>query len=464
MTKHFIPVFLLTACLALPSFAELSDAVQAFNKADYKLAYPELLSLANEGNPTAAYYLGRMYREGLGVDADTDKAVQYFEQADRDHYPEAAVALGQMVIKGEGTMQNLDLGLQYLKKAAYAGNDDALYALGKMYENGEGVEKNYTYAFGFFYIGALKGDQRAQLKTAQYYFAGRGIPQDFKEAVKWYSRSANQGYVLAQKEWADLRSSHPRLKNPLDAYSWYSILAAYNSDDIGREAATRRDEIARGFEAQILTAQQKKIMAWRPVPPERSVPARERATAIQPIIPGFNDEETIKSRLDSGESFQTDGTSYGITQQMIDSAVASQDKTIIEQTVEQVAKDQPAVYGYYGDVLRNRFNDSKTALTWYQKGADVGDSYAQFQLGKSYCEGRGVENPDISVCYGWMLAATKSADANFAPVVKNAVIAIEAAATPEELKKGQAFAEEHAVVPEKEPEKPAKSMGLFNLF
>ena len=465
MVKKIIPAFVLASCLACAAAADLNEAVRSFNKGEYQEAYPELKALSEEGNPVAAYYLGRMYREGLGTDVDTDKAVHYFEAADRGHYPDAAVALGQMVIKGEGALQDANLGEQYLKKAAYAGNNDALYALGEMYETGEGVERNYTYAFGFFYMAALKGDQRAQLKTAQYYLNGRGIPQDYKEAVKWYTRSANQGYVPAQREWAALRADNVRLRNLMDAYSWYSILAAYNSDEVGKEAAQIRDAIARTFEGHVLTAQQQKIMAWRPVPPERSVPPQERAMAIQPIIPGFNDEETIKTRLDSGDAFQTDGTAYGVTQQMVDSAVGSGDRSALETAVESaVAAGHKEAYGYYGDVLRSRFNDDKSAVIWYHKGAEAGEPYAQFQLGKSYCEGRGVETPDISVCYGWMLTALPKADPNFAPVVRNALISIEGGALPDELKKGKELAEENkAKQKEAEPQKPTKS-GLFNLF
>lgn len=465
MVKKFIPVFLLASCLAVSAAADLNEAVRSFNKADYQAAYPELKALSEEGNPVAAYYMGRMYREGLGMDVDADKAVHYFEMADRGHYPDAAVALGQMVIKGEGTLKDLNLGEQYLKKAAYVGNNDALYALGEMYEQGEGVEKNYTYAFGFFYMAALKGDARAQLKAAQYYLNGRGIPQDYKEAVKWYTRSSNQGYTPAQREWAGLRADNPRLRNLIDAYSWFSILAAYNSDEIGKESAEIRDAIARTFEAQVLTAQQKKIMAWRPVPPELSVPVQERATAVQPVIPGFNDEETVKARLDSGDAFQADGTTYGVTQQMVDFAVGSGDKSTLEQTVENaVAAGQKEAYGYYGDILRSRFNNDEAAVVWYRKGAEAGEPYAQFQLGKSYCEGRGVENPDISACYGWMLTAMEGANPNFAPVVRNALVSIEGGALPDELKKGQELAEKNKAALHKEEPKKATKSGLFNLF
>lgn len=459
-------VLALSTLLASPAFAGLDEAVQAFNKADYQTAYPELLALSEEGNPIATYYMGRMYKDGLGVTADPVKAIRYFEGADKALNLDAAVELGKMIIAGEGMEKNVDLGLQYLKKAAYAGSWDALYELAQMYEQGQGVEMNLNYAFGFYYMGALKGDKRAQLKTAKYYLSGRGIVQDFVKAKTWFVRAANQGYIPAQQEWADILATHPRYKNPIDAYSWYSILAAYNSDDIGQTAATMRDQIGTAFQSDILAVQQTKIMNWRPISPEESVPVVERQNAIMPIIPGFNDEATVQSRLDAGDSLSDDGSIYGISGKMIEQAIETGDKASLERAITlAIENKQFKVYGYYGDLLRNRFNDSVSAVNWYQKGAEAGDSYAQYQLGKSYCEGRGVNSPNPAICYGWLLLASTTVDKNLALTVREALRAVEALATPEELKQGKELFEENSKKQQQEKEKEKEpKKNLFNLF
>jgi len=466
MKKNLLTAILLSTILALPAYAGLPDAIKAFDKAEYETAYPEMMALASEGNPAAAYYMGRMYQEGLGVDPDVSKALQYYEQADKGLNAAAAVQLGKMAMTGEGMAQNKDLGIQYLKKAAYAGEADAFYELGKLYEDGNGVEKNYIYSFGFFYMGALKGEKRSQVKTARFYLNGRGIPQDFNEAVKWYVRAANQGFIPAQQEWANLRVTHPRLRNPVDAFSWYSILAAYNSDEVGRSAAASRDAIGGGFDAALITAQQKKIMNWRPIPADRSVPVKERMTAVMPIIPGFNDAETTQARLESGAALQADGSAYGITPTMIGAAVESKTRTDLEKKIEAAAQSgNLKAYGYYGDLLRSHFSDNTSAVTWYRKGADAGEPYAQYQLGKSYCEGRGINPSDIAECYGWMLTAIQRVqDQNLIFTLKNAIAAIEAAATPEELKAGKEKADKRQQAKQAAEEKPQKKSGLFNLF
>ena len=458
-------VFALSMLLASQAFAGLNEAVQAFNQADYQTAYPEMMALSEEGNSVAAYYMGLMYKGGLGVTADPTKAIRYFEASDKSFNPDAAMALGKMIIAGEGTEKNVALGLQYLKKAAYAGSVDALYELAQLYEEGKDVELNLNYAFGFYYMGALKGDEKAQLKTARYYLAGRGIVQDFVKAKKWYTRAANQGYIPAQQEWADILSSHPRYRNPLDAYSWYSILAAYNSDEIGKMAASRRDEIGATFPSDMLSVQQEKITNWRPVPAEASVPISERQSAVLPVIAGFNDEATIKSRLDSGDSLSADGSAYGINGKMIETAVETGDRTRLELAVDAAATNgQIKVYGYYGDLLRNRFSDPVSAVKWYRKGADAGESYAQYQLGKSYCEGRGINPPNPSICYGWLLLASKTTDRNLALTIQEAIRSVESLATPEELKQGREFSKEQSKNEEPVKEEQEKKTNLFNLF
>jgi TPR repeat protein len=466
MKMNLSVVLALSTLIVSPVFAGLNEAIQAFNGADYQAAYPEFLALSEEGNAEANYYMGRIYKDGLGVTADSDKALRYFENADKSLNLDATVELAKMIIAGEGTKQNVNLGLQYLKKAAYAGSMEALYELGRMYEEGIGVELNLNYAFGFYYMGALKGDKRAQLKTAKYYLSGRGIVQDFAKAQKWYMRSANQGYIPAQQEWANILATHPRYLNPIDAYSWYSVLAAYNSDEIGQAAAEQRDKISMNFKSDILTVQQEKIMNWRPVPAELSVPAEERRNAVLPIIPGFNDDQTIKSRLDAGDALSLDGMVYGISVKMIENAVETGDKTLLERTVS-IAGDngQTKVYSYYGDLLKKRFGDSSAAVTWYQKGADLGESYAQYQLGKAYCEGNGVASPDPSLCYGWLLLASSTADRNLALTVKEALGSVETLATAEELEKGKAFYEQQVQKQNGQKKlKEEKKTNLFNLF
>ena len=450
---------MLSVILAGPAFAGLNEAVNAFNKSDYQNAYPELLTLSNEGNAVAAYYLGRMYAEGLGVDQDKTQAVRYFERADKGYNSDATVRLGLMAIKGDGIAQDADLGMQYLKKAAYAGNENALYELGNLYESGNGVEKNYTYAFGFYYMGAVKGDRRAQLKTAQYYLAGRGIPQDYSAAVRWYVRAANQGYIPAQQEWANIRAAHARLRNPMDAYSWYSILAAYNSDEVGQAAAARRDAIGSGFKSDVISAQQRKIMSWRPVSAENSVPQQERE-GIMPIIPGFNDTDTLRVLKEQNIAVLADGSEYGILADDVEQALIKKDTTDLEKTVEEWGQNGRAdAYTYWGKIVEHRMQDSAKALSWYRKAGEAGDAEGAFYVGRAYCEGSVKDTDNNSIeCYKWLTLSKETAKEPLLSVVEETLKKVESQISDEE--KAEALKQKEKMNLDKRQEKK-KGFRLF---
>ena len=86
-----------------------------------------------------------------------------------------------------------------------------------------------------------------------------------------------------------------------------------------------------------------------------------------------------------------------------------------------------------------------------------------FQLGKSYCEGRGINPPSPATCYGWLLLAARTTDRSLSLTVKESLRAIESLATPEELKQGKELFEEKTEMKNQETETKPKQK-LFNLF
>lgn len=462
MKLSLFSVLISSVLLSSTAMAGLSEAIEAFNAKRYPTAFSEFSYLANAGDVTAMYYLGQMYRDGLGVEKNTERAVQLFEQAEGAHNTEATTTLGRMLLYGDGITQNAELGVEYLKKAAHAGDANALFELGEAYSEGIGVERELTYAFGFYLMGALKGDMRSQHKLGLAYYNGRGTPQDYSEALRWLKRSANQGYVWAQVDLGDIYALNKRLYNPVEAYGWYSIIAAYNTDEVGQAAATQRDALADKLKkGEEMFRAQRRTTEWRPVTGLDSVPESVILKTPTPIIPGFNDPETTQKMLAAGQTLFNDGSRFGITSALVEEALALKDTTALEAAVESAAAGgKIQAYTYYGDVLVSRFNDDKKAAEWYQKGAKAGDAYAQYQLAKMYCEGRGVE-PNAATCYGWLMLAEKKADTVLKPSVQNALAAVEAAATPEELAQAKEFVESSQKQTESTKTKNVLPINLF---
>ncbi|MDR2901616.1 MAG: hypothetical protein LBU87_00705 [Lactobacillales bacterium] len=462
MKSKFLYAALGTLFFSNIAAADLSDAITSFDNKRYNAALDELIYLSDEGNPTATYYLGRIYKDGLGTDANLEKALAYFKKASDENNVEATVELAKILLTNDKDDVKQQ-GIQYLKKAGFEGNAEALYELGNIYTEGTLVKKEYSYAFGYYLMSALKGDKKAQHKLSQFYFQGRGTTQDYENGLKWLSRSANQGYVIAQQDLADFRASDPRLKNTADAYAWYSIIAAYNTDEIGKNAAEMRDRLGGSLKktAQLLDIQ-KRARDWRPITPEQSVSKEDLLTIPRPIIPGFNDPETIQKMLEAGDVILTDGSRYNISNEMINKAIAEKNFDPIEKNVMDAVKNgKKDAYAYYGDLLRTRLKQPGEALEWYRKGANADEVYAQFQLAKMYCEGIGVEAPDAIQCYSWLLRAKKNDSPQLKYVIQSAIDTVETNATPEELEEGKKLADkdDNSGNVKKEP-----TSGGFNFF
>ncbi|HKW31243.1 MAG TPA: tetratricopeptide repeat-containing serine protease family protein [Verrucomicrobiae bacterium] len=76
---------------------------------------------------------------------------------------------------------------------AEKGDAIAEYNLGVMYENGQDVSRDYTEAMKWYRKSAGQGYLDAQNNLGGMYFKGEGAPQDFVEAAKWYRKVAIRG-------------------------------------------------------------------------------------------------------------------------------------------------------------------------------------------------------------------------------------------------------------------------------
>ena len=458
-----LSILLGTVFFSTSAWAGLSEALTAYGIKRYEQAFAEFSYLADEGDATAAYYLGKMYANGEGVEKNDQKAIEYYQKAESAYNIDAAYELAEILLNDatDSEDEKFENGLKYLKRAAYAGQANALYQLGEFYEKGNGVPQDYKNAFGFYLMGALKGDMKSQYRVSRLYLAGRGVPQDFENGLKWLSRAARQGYVVAQRDLADARASTPALKNLPDAYAWYSIIAAFNSDEIGEEARKKRNEVEKKIKKKdVVLARQRAAREWRPIPAEKSVPASDLLLIPTPVIPGFNDAESVQAML-AQEVLLTDGRKYGVQPDMIVKASIDKNFAPIEKAVDSaVGKGDTQAYAYYGDLLRSRFQNDKDAVEWYRKGAESGDAYAQYQLAKAYCEGRGVDAARPSQCYAWLKIAEQNSADTLKLTISNALEVVDADLTPEERTQGDQLITEY----EGKSKKPSPTNDLMNLL
>ncbi len=94
LKKYLITISSMGALIFAGSFTYASDCSQLFNAQDYSSALQQCKSEARQSSGRASFFLGQMYEKGLGVKADSEKAVNYYQQAVLANDLDSQIALG----------------------------------------------------------------------------------------------------------------------------------------------------------------------------------------------------------------------------------------------------------------------------------------------------------------------------------------------------------------------------------
>ena len=224
----------------------------------------------------------------------------------------------------------------------------------------------------------------------------------------------------------------------------------------------RRDALEKGLETKVLVTRQEKIRNWKPVPAEKTVPKKEFEKTKIPTIPGYNDPQTLQDFLASEGFLFRDGRPFVVTLKMVDEAIAKQDVDDLTKAIEAAGRHgQKKAYGYYADLFKTRLNNIEEAFLWYKKGAEAGDVYAQYQVAKMYCEGKGIPQPDAVACYAWLKMVQEEQNPVLNSLVQNALSVVEKSATPEELASGEEMLKNLRKSPEEKQEEKSSMLNFF---
>lgn len=172
-------------------------------------AKPYWYQLAAEaGYCVAQHNLGFCYCHGDGIGMDEEKGISLFQEAAAQGYRDAQCYLGIYYYQGTG-LSNKDLieAMRWFLLSASQGCDDAQDWVGCCYENGDGVGKNVDEAVGWYILAAEQNNAYAQAHLGHFYERGiGGLNKDVDIAISLYTRSVEQGCVLARKRLFKLRS------------------------------------------------------------------------------------------------------------------------------------------------------------------------------------------------------------------------------------------------------------------
>lgn len=158
-----------------------------------------LTEAAEGGHIPAQYELGKLYRDGSGVEKDVLQAAAWLARAAEQDSASAAYALGVLLLRGgEGLAKDVPAAVCWFRRSAENGNRFAQYQLGKLLLQGKDIPKDIDEAFRWLTASAEQGYQYAQYALGKIYLLGQGIKQDREAAIRWFTFAAAQGNESAQ--------------------------------------------------------------------------------------------------------------------------------------------------------------------------------------------------------------------------------------------------------------------------
>ena len=129
----------------------------------YQKAYEKAMSLANSGDPSAQFVVGKIFDYGNGgVKKDQEVAVRWYLRAAEQGYPGAQFNMGSCCQLGEGVKEDKEQAVYWYRQAALQGDADSQYMLGLCYASGEGVTKSTSKAIEWFQKSSRQGHRLAQ--------------------------------------------------------------------------------------------------------------------------------------------------------------------------------------------------------------------------------------------------------------------------------------------------------------
>ncbi len=184
----------------------LNEAVEQLNKKNYHEARILFLSISDE-NLKAQYYLGAIYRMGLGVIDDQKEAFDWFLKAAKKGHNESQYLVGCAYIEWESYhLKETELVINdYDRLQKQSDNDLSIWQDFYPYYKlrGVGVEPNNDKGVMWIKRAATKGYGNAQLTLGDIYDIGIGVKEDKKLARLWYNKAKSNGSVVALRRLAN---------------------------------------------------------------------------------------------------------------------------------------------------------------------------------------------------------------------------------------------------------------------
>ncbi|MGN1150831.1 MAG: tetratricopeptide repeat protein [Lachnospiraceae bacterium] len=225
--------YLGTVCFAM----EEEDYTTAFDDSNKVLEGTEQCYIAY-----AMKNIGVFYENGVGVEPDYGKAMEWYEKAADLGNLYAMRRIGNMYYNGNGVEQDYAKAMEWYEKVADLGDTNAMADIGNMYYNGNGVEQDYARAMEWYEKAADLGNSTATMNVAYMYQEGQGAEQDYAKAMEWYEKAAELGQPIAMNNIGYLYYSGQGVEQDYaKALEWYEKAAELGNEEAKENAEAMRE-------------------------------------------------------------------------------------------------------------------------------------------------------------------------------------------------------------------------------
>lgn len=178
-----------TSCVSLPEKIAFPGQKSGIDR--------QLLQRAEAGEAASQYRIGILYTNGLNVQEDHAKGVEWFKRAAKQRYSDAEYMLGIAFYTGRGIGKNQSEAAKWFVRSARKGQIQAQYQLGEAYLNGRGVKKDQAWGARWIGKSADQGNQQAQFSLGVAFATGLGLPKNRMQGLKWLILAEQAGHSEA---------------------------------------------------------------------------------------------------------------------------------------------------------------------------------------------------------------------------------------------------------------------------
>lgn len=178
----------------------------------------------------------------------------------------AVYEVASRLAEGRGVPRDMAQAARLFEATATAGLVPAQYRIASHYEKGIGVPRDVGTARMWYEKAAAAGNARAMHNLGVLYAEGITGKPDYETAVQWFRKAAEFGVRDSQFNLAVLLARGLGTERDLVAsYTWLSVLAR----DGDKDAAAKRDELARSLTASELAIGKEAFARWQVKVPDR---------------------------------------------------------------------------------------------------------------------------------------------------------------------------------------------------